>query len=372
MKIAVDCRMIRHSGIGVVLGELLPRLIQSDHEFHLIGGEPLPAEYATERSSLHPFDAPIYSIREQVRYPVRLLETADVLLFPHYNVPLRRPAPMVVIIHDLAPLALPLLFKGPAKRLYANFFFRAVLKTAERIITVSQFTKQEIVTRLGANPDKITVIRNGPGRTYPSDADLSRGRLRRYGIEGPYVLTVGNLKPHKNIPRLIEAVRLLNLRRIEPVRLVAAGKVFNQRTDSGVQGGDWSEDAASGGLLMAGYVPDEDMPALYHNAALFVMPSMYEGFGLPPLEALRYDTLPLVADAGGLREVIDIPALRFDPYEIEQMARRIEFYLNNPGEAQALLNAAKESARRFSWDRAAQSYLAVLEEVGYRRAEKSS
>ena len=293
MKIAVDCRMIRHSGIGTVLRELLPLMLQSHHRFLLLGDPSYFHEYSKLGADVCPFREPIYSISEQVRFPRWALKGMDVLLFPHYNVPVLLPIPMVAVLHDLAPLALPHFFPGPAKRLYAHLFFHLAVKSAAGLIAVSHFTKQEIVRRLGTDPARIQVVHNGPGRSFPSERDSAPGVPSRYGIDSPYVLAVGNLKPHKNLKKLREAFGILRRRGHDRLRLVIAGRSFPEAGGGADLFGPTREELRKTGVVFTGFVRDEDMPALYRNADLLLLPSLYEGFGLTALEALRFGTLPL-------------------------------------------------------------------------------
>ncbi|MBI5571872.1 MAG: glycosyltransferase family 4 protein [Desulfomonile tiedjei] len=366
MKIAVDCRMIQHGGIGTVLRELLPLLLRSNHRFVLLGDSTHLRAYANLDAEIWPFREPIYSISEQMRYPRRALRGVDVLLHPHYNVPVRPSVPVVVVIHDLAPLALPDLFSGPAKRLYAHMFFRLAVRGSARVIADSHFTKQEIVERLAADPASVRVIHLGPGRTFSSEADVTPEALGRYGIAAPYVLSVGNLKPHKNLRKLVEAFVILKQRRHSPLGLVIAGQAFSDTGRCEELLGLSRGELRQKGVTLPGFVRDEDMPALYHDASLLLLPSVYEGFGLTPLEALRFGTLPLVANAASLPEVLDDPELRFDPVDAEAMAEKMALFLDDPDLRATKIAAQRKRIDRFSWHVTAQKYLEVLEDVGAR------
>jgi glycosyltransferase involved in cell wall biosynthesis len=364
MRIAIDCRMIRHSGIGTVLRELLPLMLRSSNQFVLLGDLTHLHAYRDLGAEIWPFREPIYSVSEQMRFPRRALKAVDVLLYPHYNIPIWLPVPKVAVVHDLAPLALPHLFAGAAKRLYAHLFFRLAVQSSARVIAVSHFTKQEIVTRLGANPARIRVVHNGPGRTFPGEPDTTPETLRRYGIISPYVLTVGNLKPHKNLRKLVEAFILLRQRGYGSLNLVIAGQSFPNAGRSTDLFGLSQEELSVNGVRFPGFVRDEDMPSLYQNASLLLLPSVYEGFGLTPLEALRFETLPLVADTASLPEVVDDPELRFDPTDAADIAERMALFINDPNLRSAKVAAQRKGLDRFSWYAAAQSYLDVLDEVG--------
>ena len=364
MRVALDCRMIQHSGIGTVLRELVPRLLLSDHEFTLLGNPSQLAKFEQGGCAVVDFSSPIYSVAEHFAFPRQVLKRADVLICPHYNVPLTAYSRVVVVIHDLAHLALPEIFHGVAKRVYAHFFYRYAVRRAARVIAISEFTRREMSRYLGVDPAAVDVIHNGPGRSFSETADYSLERLRRYGVEGRYILAVGNVKPHKNFSLLIEAFRRLRRDGSETLKLVVAGKDFEQRDRVGRTFGYSKAELEAEGVVMAGYVEDEDMPALYHHAGLFVLPSIYEGFGFPPLEALRFGTLPLVSDSASLPEVIDDAELRFNPRDADELADRIRYFTRHQDAARTKIEEQQRRARRFSWDNTARSYLAVIDQVG--------
>jgi glycosyltransferase involved in cell wall biosynthesis len=364
MKIAIDCRMIDRSGIGTVIQNIVPRLLTAPHEFILLGHPELLAVYADYKTRIVPFPEPIYTAREQIRFPRRVLSEAGVLFCPHYNIPIISSPPILVLVHDLAHLVLPEFFNGIAKRIYAHLFFRLVARRAARIVTPSEFTRKEILARLNVAPEKVDVIPNGPGRAFSCSTDCSLDRLDKYGISRPYILSVGNIKPHKNLKTLLQAFVMVKETLDRGLGLVIAGRKFSAH-ESELCFPGWSEERlAAEKVVLTGLVEEEDMGSLYHNAALYVLPSLYEGFGLTPLEALRFGVLPLVADAASLPEVIDDPALRFDPMDPEELAQKITTFLLDPELSMRNLTEQKERMSRFSWDRAAQRYLGLLEEMG--------
>lgn len=355
MNIAIDCRMIDRSGIGTVIQELVPRFLESPNRFVLLGDPERLDCFAGERAQIVAFKEPIYSIGEQIRFPRPIFRYAGVLLCPHYNVPITAFSRVAVIVHDLAHLVLPDFFAGVAKRFYAHLFFRVLLRNAARIITPSEFTRNEIIKHLSIRGDRVMTILNGPGRSFGASTDFCSQRLDRYGVNTPYILAVGNLKPHKNLELLLDA--FLIVRQTEPnLRLVLTGRSFGETK--------CCESLGLENVVLTGHVADEDMPALYSNATLYVTPSLYEGFGLTPLEALRFRTLPLVSDAAALPEVIQDPDLRFEPNDSKDLANKILTFLNNPELRDRKLSEQKRVLERFSWDSAAKSYLSVLECIG--------
>jgi glycosyltransferase involved in cell wall biosynthesis len=366
MRICIDCRMIRHSGIGTFLKEVVGRLVLFDHEFTLLGSPSELRQYEGATTRVMSFEEPIYSLREQLRFPRRVFDWTEGFLFPHYNVPLWPVKRTVVVLHDLAPLALPELFSGLEKRFYAHVFFRVAAAKAQKIVAVSEFTKREIVDRLRIDPRRVQVIYHGPGRSFPEHASLSSERIAAYGIKKPYLLAVGNLKPHKNLGLLVNAFALLRERGWPELRLVLVGSKWNARRAPLGPSGTRLDEMRDVGVTAPGYVPDRDMPAIYHHAALLVVPSLYEGFGLTPLEALRFGTLPLVSNTASLVEVIDDLELRFSPRGPEELAAKIEFFLSQPAVVRQKVLEQQKRCGRYSWDSAALSYKELFEELNHK------
>jgi glycosyltransferase involved in cell wall biosynthesis len=369
MKIAIDCRMIDRSGIGTVIREVVPRLLAAPHRFVLLGDPQILNTYANDRIEIISFLKPIYSIGEQIAFPRRMFGEIDVLLCPHYNIPVSLFPRIVAIVHDLAHLVLPDIFRGIGKRAYAHLFFRILLRNAAMIISPSEFSRHEILRHLRISPEKLVTIPNGPGRSFTVPVNMSIEHRARYNVGSSYILSVGNIKPHKNLEVLLEAFLMVK-KAVDPkLKLVIAGQSFetDSRKDPFV---GWSmERLTREGVVLTGSVFDEDLGMLYTNARLLVVPSLYEGFGLTPLEALRLGTLPLVADAASLPEVVDDPDLRFDPRNPKELANKTIKFLQDSELLHGKLTEQRERMERFSWDATAKAYLNVLEKIGGNRRE---
>ncbi|MBI5248146.1 MAG: glycosyltransferase family 4 protein [Desulfomonile tiedjei] len=356
--------MIDQSGIGTVIQEVVPRLLAAPHHFVLLGDPEKLANYVSDHTEAMSFQNPIYSIGEQISFPRRLLRGTDVLLCPHYNIPVSTFSRIVVIVHDLAHLVLPQFFSGMAKRLYAHLFFRVVLRNAAMIVSPSEFTRKEILTHVRVAPKRVITILNGPGRSFGPPVDMSVDRLARYDVVLPYILAVGNVKPHKNLEILLKAFFLVKKAADPSLKLVITGQTFESDRAKVRFLGSSCEQLRAEDVVLTGRVSDEDMGTLYHNASLHVVPSLYEGFGLTPLEAVRFGTLPLVADAAALSEVVDDPDLRFDPKDPKDLANKIIKFLREPELLHKKLSEQRRRMERFSWDTAAKAYLRLLENVG--------
>jgi glycosyltransferase involved in cell wall biosynthesis len=292
---------------------------------------------------------------EMVRQP------PDVLFVPAHVLPLVHPRSSVVTVHDLGYLYYPRAHR-PLDRLYLDLSTRYNARAASRVIAVSQATKDDLVQHCGIEPDKITVVYSGCSETMrPVEDEATVGRVKaRYGIQGDYVLYVGTLQPRKNLGRLLEAYAMVRKRAEgdETPGLVIAGRkgwlydqIFQQVERLGLEAE----------VIFPGYVPQDDLPALLSGARLFVFPSLYEGFGLPVLEAMACGTPVLCSNVSSLPEVAGNAALLIDPLDVESMAETMNRVLKDEGLRARLVERGLQQARQFSWDRCARETLAVLE-----------
>ncbi|HCP34040.1 MAG TPA: glycosyltransferase family 1 protein, partial [Deltaproteobacteria bacterium] len=271
------------------------------------------------------FQSKIYSVSEQLFYP-KILGKGDVLHVPHYNAPLRFPGKLVVTVHDLCHLVMKEFFKGPAKRTYASVFLKAVLKKASKIITVSHFTEHEILKYFHIDQKKIEVIPNGLDPHFYPRSDKEQKRVREANrLPESYLLYVGNIKPHKNIAKLIKAYHKGWCQKPDLPKLVFVGQ-----NDEGydpfseaMSKGDSTYLAFKDRVIFKGFVPYEDLPGLYSGAEAFLFPSLYEGFGFPPLEAMACGTAVLASNSSSLPEILNGHAVFIDPYDEEAISSAI-------------------------------------------------
>jgi glycosyltransferase involved in cell wall biosynthesis len=258
----------------------------------------------------------------------------DVLHCTTFRAPLRAPLPVVVTVHDLAVLRFPQYFT-PWTRLYGRSLLARVLRAADRVVTVSEFTKREVAALARVPEDRIRVAHNATGDAFVPDGPAA---------EGDYVLAVGTLEPRKNLPRLIEASQRLG------VELRVAGA----RGWGGVEVGERN------GVTWLGRPTDEELAELLRGALCLAYPSLYEGFGIPVLEAMRCGT-PVVTSVGSaMEEVADGAAELVDPQDPQAIASGIERAIARRDELRA---AGLERARRFTWAAAADATAAVYCEL---------
>ena len=345
--------MLGMSGIGVYLENLVPLIVKecSTYRFRLIGCPekirqlPLPAE---DRIAIHPCRAPIYSVREQWLMPLAAHE-ANLLWVPHYNIPLLTTVPLMVTVHDVAHLVLPEVRRNKFRLAYARLFFEAVRRKAKTILTVSQFTADEFVRHAGKPKGELRVVHNGVDAAW-FEAPIPDKQTQRQGAP-PYFIAVGNLKVHKRIDLLCRAFAAV--KDSIPHHLVLVGK-----HEGFISGGQSMQDLlelAPGRITCTGPVDTPRLRELVRDATALVFPSSYEGFGLPPLEAMAAGVPIIAADIPPVREVCG-EWVRYFSVGGEELSVSLKAMAAERGEPSHLvwqIIAAQNQAAQFTWHRAA-------------------
>jgi glycosyltransferase involved in cell wall biosynthesis len=293
------------------------------------------------------------------------------VLHVQFTAPPFCPCPAVVSIHDLSFEHLPETFNRRS-RAQLRLTVRHSARKATRILTLSEHTRNDIIETYGITPDKITAIPlAAPAHFGPVANDKELQRVRHtYGIDGDYVLSVGSIQPRKNLVRLIKAYASLrgNQGGNKFPKLVLVGKrawlydeTLRALNDSGI----------SESVVLTGYVPESDLPALYSGALCFVYPSFFEGFGLPPLEAMQCGTPVIVGNATSLPEVVGEAGLKVDPFDVSAIAWAMDQLIQSAELRQDLRAKGLARARLFDWKETARQTLAVYEQV-YRGSYRSA
>ncbi len=281
-----------------------------------------------------------------------------VLFVPSHVVPLWHPRRTVVTIHDLGYLQYPQAHTR-LSRLYLHISTLFSAKAASTVIAVSEATKGDLVRRYRVPPGKIRVIHHGRDPIFApvTDAERVAETAARYGVQQPYCVHVGTLQPRKNLVMLVEAWAILKRQMERPPQLLLAGK----------RGWLYSSLFASvqthglGDLVrFADYVARADLPALYSGAVASPFPSLYEGFGLPPLEAMSCGTPVLASTASSVPEVVGYGGLLLDPHDPAAWADAVQKVMSDPGLRAELRRKGLERAAGFTWQRSARQTLAVL------------
>ena len=371
MRVAIDARKLHDFGIGTYIRNLLRQLARIDQhtEYVLlcreadlgIGGQ-LGANF---RTVLEP--SPNYSLREQIHVPwVLLRERPDVYHAPHYVLPAAVPCRSVVTIHDCIHLMFPQYLPNRAAHAYARATMWAAARRSDRILTVSEASKRDILHFFNVPPDKIVVVYNAIDEHFwvtPSREAVDRVR-ERYQLDHPFVLYVGNIKPHKNLVRLIEAFAELRKSEDEDLKLLIIGDEISRlpALRRAVH-----QHKLHKHVRFLGYLSDDTLAILYRLASAFVFPSLYEGFGLPPLEAMASGTPVVTSNQSSMPEVTGDAAVLVDPYDVDSIVEGMRRVLDDPACAAALGKKGQERARAFSWERSVEQIRQVYQDVGERR-----
>lgn len=370
MRIAIDGRSLLgvRTGIGTYTYQLVRRMPQIDreHEYYVF----LNREPKGEELGALPLDPAItlgaprlerlkwWFGWAQAYLPLAARQArTEVIFSPGTGGPYLPLQPMVVTVHDLSPLHFPQYFTARARR-YWNWIVPANARRAETVLTVSEYTKRDLCERLNLQPDHVVV-------TYPA-ADpqfkpQSQERILqvcdRLGLQPGFLLYVGTIEPRKNLPMLFRAIRLLLERGLQLPPLVLAGW----------RGWLWEESVRavaelglSDHVRWLDYVPFEDLPALYSAASLFTYVSVFEGFGIPPVEAMACGTPVVTSNCSSLPEVVGDAALLVDPHSPESIAQAIDRGLHDTEWRMAMREKGVARAARYSWDTTAAQTLAAL------------
>lgn len=315
-----------------------------------------------------------YSLSEQLQYPKLLYRfKLDLLHFAQFNMPLLYLKPFTVTIHDMILHDYPIKKGGwknkifyPIKRFGYLLNFWWVVKMSRAIVVPSEDARNDLISRLKVPANKITVTYEGfDNQLLINNYELQikdKITKEKYSIEKPYLLFVGSMYPHKNLEMLVEAFAKLNSK----MNLVLVGKesFFSQRLRQKVEKLGLKNIVLFPGLkAKEGYVPDEDLPYFYKNAAAFVFPSLKEGFGIPPLEAMAFSIPVAASNLSCVPEICGEAALYFDPKNPSDIANKIEEILTNEKLRKELIAKGKINLKRFSWEQMAKKTHQVFSKI---------
>jgi alpha-1,3-rhamnosyl/mannosyltransferase len=375
VTLAVDCREFvpgRLTGIGRFLRGLMDEIARNRPHLDTVAlaGRAAPIAVAAPHIQAHRLPQRPTLYLDQILLPRVLRQVGATLFFsPYYKAPLVAPCPTVVTIHDLIPLQFPAYTRG-VWRLYATAFrpwAGLLARRAAAVITDSEQSRLELISVLGLRPARIHAIPIGIGDEFrpgfPPQAVASA--VARYGIHGPYLLSVGNFLPHKNLPRLVEAYSTLPQARRDQIRLVMAGTPGGQGPARPVN----QATLLRLGVLLPGFIAPEDLPLLYAGATALVCPSLAEGFGLPVLEAMACGTPVVCARAGALPEVAGDAALYVEPTDVESIVAGLKRILEDAALRRDLSARGLARARLFEACKTTARLVDLLEEIAAGRGE---
>lgn len=291
----------------------------------------------------------------------------DVFFSPTHYAPRLSPSPTVISIMDLAYIHYPQMFKK--SDLYQlKHWTEYSVRNAKRVVTISTSTKSDIIKQYDIASDKVIVVYPGIKNVASiKHQALSMNELKeKYNVSGKFILFVGTLQPRKNIERLVEAFKIVASSKENAVE----GKKDLTLVIIGKKGWLYEDMLAApkkfeveDRVKFLEFVPDEDLPSFYKVAECFVLPSLYEGFGLPVLEAMKYGCPVIASNISSLPEVGGAAALYVDPYNIGDITKKIESVLDNPSQRKKMIEEGYKQVKKFSWEKSAEKVLDVLKEV---------
>jgi glycosyltransferase involved in cell wall biosynthesis len=370
-QIAIDARQLgskQSSGIGVVTQELINNIVSlDDSQYTVFTSSQLvrsllkSADNLTEVSVSFPF----FSVSEQISYPGILNQPRfDLIHYTNFNTPIfSKKNKNIVTVYDL----IPWLFPGSPrqKNWFHQWFYRLILKRscqqANRIITISNGTKMDLIKYLKISPEKIDVI-------YPAVSQrLSQNHvsktastiLSKYNIEFPYFLYVGQWRRHKNLSNLLKAFADY-VSDYPTTQLVIVGKEDPHAPEILAQ---IQELNLASSVIITGYIPDDEIGAIYKNALAFVFPSFYEGFGMPPLEAMSVGVPVISSNASVMPEVLGDAAVYFDPHNTTEIVQAMKDVTSSSGLNKQLIEKGYQQVKKYSYLKMAQATLAVYKKV---------
>ncbi len=377
-RIGIDARFYgpRQKGLGRYVQRLIENLEQTalpgeELEFVVFLRRDNWQEYQPGQSAFKKAlaDFKWYGFKEQLLMPWLIRrQKIDLMHFPHFNVPVFCLTPFVITIHDL------ILKRFPTRRASAlgpvSYWFKSLayhlvislaIKRAKKIIAVSNFTKQDIIKYFKVPAERIKVIYEGaPDRSYclpgqPEKRAAVGNFLSKFGVSKPYLLYVGNAYPHKNLENLIKAFLKVDSGRHQLV-LVGEMDYFYRRLKKMVPGS-----ALGQSVIFTDFVSDQELTILYQNASLYVFPSFYEGFGLPPLEAMSCRLPVASSNASCLPEILGSAAAYFNPEDPDQMAAVISRLLGDESQRRDLAEKGWQRIKDYNWQETARQTLSVYQ-----------
>jgi len=290
------------------------------------------------------------------------MKSIDIYFNPRYVLPfIKGKTKMVVTIHDMIAFLYPEIWSGISGFRIRNYI-KLSSQRADVILTISNSAKKDIIKILNIPEDKIKVIYCGINqKLYKLVPELSLPKsLKKYGIRKKYILAIGPLGTRKNHNRLIDAYNILPKNIRKDYQLVITGEKKGTYNKLLIKAG---KNCLIDDIVFTGFVPEEEMPVLISAASLFVFPSLYEGFGIPLLEAMACGTPLLVSNVSSIPEVVESAALLFDPYDINEMANAINRGIIDENLRQKLIQKGFERVKKYSWKYSAKELLSAFEEI---------
>lgn len=376
MRVGIDARLYgpKNRGLGRYVQQLITYLekVDQSNQYFIFLTKKNFDDYRPTNSNFTKVLADVrwYTLKEQIVMPkiIKKLKL-DLMHFPHFNVPIKCPVKYIVTIHDLiihhfpdsrATTLNPILYK--IKLGAYKFVIKQAILKSQKIIAVSEFTKQDILQHYKVKADKIKVVYQGLNQ---KDLNITQKQtdqaLKKYHIKQPYLLYVGAAYPHKNLEMLIRAFEKISAK-YQNLNLVLVGQqdYFYQRLKKYIQT-DFPK--LKDKIVLTGFVEDSDLKNLYKAGLAYVFPSLFEGFGLPPLEAMQYDLPVASSQASCLLEVLQKAVVYFDTCKKNDIIKQLNKLIKNADLRQQLRIKGQSLLSRYNWQRAAQETIETYNSI---------
>jgi len=374
MRIAIDIRRMYEFGLATYIRNVVRTLGRVDlvNEYYLVGAAARFEQLGDLPENFHflPLQNPEATFANYLEmHKVINAHEVDLIHVPHtFWRPLITRAPYVITVHDLLDYMYRARTNNGMRRMMHSYFTRQVMHHAARIFAVSNFTKRDVGRFFDVKPEKIEVVYNALDETFlrghstPAEQAVVRGRFQ---VDSPFLLYAGRISPHKNVARIIEAFSALKGELAKEgaypdLKLIVIGDEVSKNPDirravirSGVQHD----------VRFLGYVSIDVLRIFFDMAKVFVFPSLYEGFGLPPLEAMAHGTPVVASNITALPEVVGNAALMVNPENVFEISRALLRVLTDQALRERMKAAGLEQAQRFSWDASVRRMLQLYEEV---------
>ncbi|MDP3970266.1 MAG: glycosyltransferase family 1 protein [bacterium] len=377
MRIGIDARFFggeQSKGLGRYTQKLIEHLlsIDTEHTYVIFLQEEAYDDWEYKRDNVEIVKAPYpwYSLTEQLLMPLLIYkQKVNLMHFPHFNVPLLYRGPFIVTIHDLIISRFPTsraTTLGPLTYKLKQFGYNRVIShaahRAKKIITVSDYSKKDIIDFFHIKKEMISITYeavDGFNHADLSDEDVKKILIKNK-ISKPYLLYIGNAYPHKNLEVLLKMMSQLKKEGRQSFKLVFVGK--EDYFYLNIQQEAWALDVDDQ-IIFTGFVPDNELAALYKGSFAYIFPSKYEGFGLPPLEAMYYGTPVISSNSSCLPEVLGDAALYFDFDDVSGIINQIFSLEESSRLREELIINGRKQIKRYSWRKMAKQTIKIYESV---------
>lgn len=362
--IGLDARLYagNYTGIGIYTRNLIDGIAAADtkNSYILYSDRPLEAPGPNFRACEIPFSKRIVWSQLILPFSARSHHLDLFHATANHEMPMMINCPSVVTVHDLIPVLFPKTVP-PRHRLIFRTFIGPAIRRAKKVITDSEFVKKSLISRFGLPAAKLMTIplAHDPVFSAPVTPVAIENVRHRYGLKEKYVLYVGAMEPRKNIPALISAFAAISAQKMDWQLVIAGGGGwYKEKTMTAARASGLGER-----LVFTGFVDPGDLPSLYQGASIFVYPSIYEGFGLPVLEAMASGTPVLVSSPSALEEIAGDAGMTFNVDDADDLGRKLSMLMQDEDERVRMSGSGIRRAALYSWKRCARETLAVYETV---------